>query len=254
MIRLASLRLGGIPRVAVSLKDRIPPHAIDDAKRFGVDIIELRIDQYASFEKKYVLQEVKKNKGFPKIATIRSRREGGRWNQSEETRLVLFQAVMPYVDAVDIELSSKEIMSQVIQEARKKNKLVIVSHHDFDRTPEDKKLKQILNQAKKLGADIVKIAALVLKREDTRRLASFTIMNAHKNLISIGMGTYGASTRVLFPGLGSLITYASIGEPTAPGQLDYRTTVEFLRKLYPDYHQAQIASRCTQPLAHKTRP
>ena len=233
MIKLGGLALGETPRVALSLKDRVPPGILLKAKQLGVDLVEYRIDQYASFETNYVLREIKKIKKFPTIGAVRPRREGGRWGRSEKARLDLFKAVMPHVDAVDIELSAKEILPDVVREARKRKKIVIISYHDFKRTPADRKLNQILHQAKELGAGIVKIATLVLGREDLRRLASFTIANAPKNLISIGMGPYGASTRVLFPGLGSLITYTHIGEPTAPGQLDYKTTLKFLKKLYP---------------------
>ncbi len=236
MIKLGGLALGETPRVALSLKDRVPPGILPKAKQLGVDLVEHRIDQYASFETEYVLHEVKKIKNFPKIGTIRPREEGGRWGRSEGARLDLFKAVMPHVDAVDIELSAKEILPHVIREAHKRKKVVIISYHDFERTPADRKLKQMLHQAKGLGADIVKIATLILGREDLGRLASFTIVNAPKNLISIGMGAYGTSTRVLFPGLGSLITYTHAGKPTAPGQLDYKTTLEFLKKLYPKEH------------------
>ncbi len=242
MIKLGSLTLNGIPRVAVGVKDNVSNSFIHEARELGVDIMELRIDQYASFERVYVLNEIKKFGHFPTLATLRSRKEGGGWNQSEQARLDLFKAVIPHVDAIDIELSSSGILPQVIKAAHSKGKQVVVSYHNFDGTPAAGKLKQVFSEAKKRGADIVKIAALILKREDMQRLAVFTIANAEKNLISIGMGSYGANTRILFPGLGSLITYAYLGEPTAPGQLDYQTTFDLLRRLYPSYNQAKISS------------
>ncbi len=233
MIKIGSLTLGGTPRVALSVKDRVPPSILRKAKQLGVDLVECRIDQYASFEAKYVVNEVKKIKGLPKIATIRLRREGGKWSLAETARLNLFKAVMPCVDAVDIELSAKEILPDLIREARRRKKIVIVSCHNFKKTPADAKLRQVLQQGKKLGAGIVKIATLVHRRKDLQRLASFTIAHAGKNLICIGMGAQGTSTRLLFPGVGSLITYTHMGQPTAPGQIDCKTTLEFLKKMYP---------------------
>ncbi len=233
MIQLGKVKLNGTPRVALAVKDRVPAAAVRGLAKQGVDIIELRIDQFSSAAEKDVLNEIKKYKSFPKIATLRARAEGGAWKGSEKERLSLFKAVIPKVEAVDIELSSKRILAAVVREARRKGKKIIVSYHNFSGTPSDPQLNQIFARAKKAGADIVKIAALVRRPADARRLAVFTLANAEKNLICIGMGGRGAVTRVLFPGLGSLITYAFLGKPTAPGQFDLRTTSHLLKKLYP---------------------
>jgi 3-dehydroquinate dehydratase-1 len=45
------------------------------------------------------------------------------------------------------------------------------------------------------------------------------------------MGDAGVASRVLFPALGSLLTYASAGTQTAPGQLDLDEAVALLRRL-----------------------
>ena len=150
MIKLGKLTLNGTPRIAVGFNDRVPSQAILDVKDFGLDVVELRIDQYSSFEVSHVLNEVKKFKNFPSIATIRSEKEGGDWNLSESKRLDLFKAVIPHVDAIDIELSTVSILKQVIKEAHAKKKLVIVSYHNFDRTPNFKTLNQIVYKAKAL--------------------------------------------------------------------------------------------------------
>ena len=242
MIKLGQLPLNGLPRIAVGFTDQTSLTTIRNAKKHGLDIVELRIDQYGSFDKRYVLKELKKFKGTPTIATIRSKTEGGAWNLSEAERLSLFKAVIPEVNAIDIELSSKTIIKELVQTAHRAKKLVFISYHNFEGTPEVPQLNKIANKAKTLGADVVKIATLVWKREDIRKLSLFTLSNAPKNLITIGMGPNGVISRILFPALGSLITYASLGKPTAPGQLDYHTTFELLRKLYPKFNQEKIQS------------
>ncbi len=107
MIKLGKLTLNGIPRVAVGFKDGVSSQTLEDIENLGVDIVELRIDQYSSFETEHVSNEVKKFRKFPSIATIRSGDEGGGWNLSEAKRSNLFKAILPYVDAMDIELYSK---------------------------------------------------------------------------------------------------------------------------------------------------
>jgi 3-dehydroquinate dehydratase-1 len=66
-------------------------------------------------------------------------------------------------------------------------------------------------------------------------LASLTLSNRSIGVITIGMGAHGALSRVLFPALGSLMTYTFIGVPTAPGQLELEDTCRLLRTFYPNY-------------------
>ena len=242
MITLGKLVLNGTPRIAVGFKDQATPATLRDAKNFGLDIVELRIDQYSSFEKEYVLKQVSKFRQFPTIATLRSKEEGGDWNLSESARLQLFETIIPQVDAIDIELSAGEILPKVIRSAHKAKKIAVISHHNFDRTPDAKDLLKILKDAKTLGADIVKIATMALKRADLQTLAAFTIANASQNLVTMAMGSEGLLSRIFFPALGSLITYAYLGEPTAPGQLSYESTFNYLSNFYPSFNQEKIKS------------
>ena len=243
MIKLGNLILNGTPRIAVGMKDHADSQILIDAKNRGLDIVEIRIDQFSNLDKKYVLSEIAKFKKFPTIATIRSKKEGGNWRLSEEKRLELFKSIIPKVDAVDVELSSKEILPKIVNFAHKHKKIVVISYHNFDRTPDERKLKKIAEDAKTAGADIVKIAALALKKKDVQTLGAFTIANASKNLVTIAMGENGVVSRVLFPALGSLMTYAHWGNPTAQGQLSYDQTFELLRVLYPDFNREKISIR-----------
>ena len=242
MIKLGSLTLNGTPRIAVGLKDGVSSQAIEEARRRGLDVIELRIDQCSSSSSDYVLNEIKRFSGFSTIATIRSQSEGGSWGLTEKERLQLYKKILPEVDAVDIELSADTILGDVIQEAHSLNKIVFVSYHNFDRTPSLNDLADVVKRAKSCGADVVKVATLSTKQEDIRILAGLLIENCEKNLVVIGMGANGVLSRVLFPGLGSLLTYASLGQPTAPGQLAYSDMFELFRKLYPNYNQEKIES------------
>ena len=214
--------------VAVSLKDKTSITALREMRKAGVDIFELRVDRFASWNPAYVLKEIAKFTKWPVLATIRSKNEGGRWRDSEAGRLQLFRAVIPKVKMVDIELSSRSILKDVVKAAKKHKKQVIISYHDFKSTPPRAKLNRVLREAKAFGADIVKIAAMARSHKDVQTLLDFTKKNAKKKIITIAMGEKGAISRVLFPKLGSLMTYASLGRSMAPGQLDYRTTLKLL--------------------------
>ena len=232
MNKLAKLIQNGSPLVAVGFKDGVSLKTLQKAKKDGLGVAELRVDLFSSYDRKHVLKEAAKFKNFPIIATIRSRREGGKWNLSDAQRLELFQALIPKVDAVDIELSSSSLVRKVVKAAHRSGKLTIVSYHNFDRTPDLNSLNTIIKKAKKIGADIVKIAALARSPEDVQRLGLLTVQNKPKNMITIAMGKKGSVSRILFPALGSLITYSSLGETLAPGQLDFSTTVEWVKRMY----------------------
>jgi len=49
-LKLGTLELGSIPRIAVSFKDHVSAETIDDAQAQGLDIFELRVDLFSSFE------------------------------------------------------------------------------------------------------------------------------------------------------------------------------------------------------------
>ena len=66
----------------------------------------------------------------------------------------------------------------------------------------------------------MKIATYVNTPDDLRRLVR--LPSSRDNLIVIGMGAFGAASRVFFPMIGSLFSYGSITGKTAPGQLSLR--------------------------------
>jgi 3-dehydroquinate dehydratase-1 len=222
------------PAIALSFEDTTTADEIERCFAAGLDVAELRIDRYASFETSHVLAHVERFAGRPTIATIRDEREGGKWRGTDEQRLDLFRHVLPKVAAVDVELSSEAIRADVVESARALNKVVIVSNHNFDSTPTVDQLLEMATEAKRIGADFVKLSAMTHSPGDVRALAEFTLANADLGLIVIAMGDFGSVSRVFFPALGSRLTYAYRAHPVA-GQLDYEDTFSLLRKFYPDF-------------------
>jgi len=49
----------------------------------------------------------------------------------------------------------------------------------------------------------------------------------------MAMGPVGALSRLFYPAAGSLLTYSSVGEPTAPGQIPLRELALLLTRFYP---------------------
>lgn len=54
------------------------------------------------------------------------------------------------------------------------------------------------------------------------------------------MGGQGVKSRLFFPALGSLVTFAFVGRPTAPSRLEFDQTFELMRLLYPDFNERKM--------------
>ena len=234
MLKIGKTELGRITRVAISISDREDNKSIP---RGLIDILEIRVDQFKKIEPAYIKNviNVRREIGVPLILTVRSKNEGGQRDVPNQLKLNIFKENIPLVDAVDIELKSP-ILPEVVKAARKNKKKVIVSWHNLKTTPNDKILKDILNKAKRSGADIVKIAAKANKKEDLNRLMKFTMENKSRNIVTISLGDIGSISRLVFPGLGSLITYAYINKPSGSGQRPLGELCEHLRTYYPRYN------------------
>jgi 3-dehydroquinate dehydratase-1 len=243
-----SLRIGKVelrphePVVIVPVTDRTPPRAIVLSSMAGVELVEARVDLFEEHDAEKVSRFIRAvRRALPVLVTVRAAAEGGAWREGEPARLALYRALLPEVDALDVELAAP-IRRAVVQAARKAKKLVVLSHHDFRRTPPDAALDRVVTQGFKAGADIVKIAAHVADDRDTARLAALFARHPKKALVVIGMGDHGKKTRVLFPALGSRFTFAALDKGTAPGQLDVEAMRRTLSLLFPDFARRATAS------------
>lgn len=185
------------------------------AQELGADILELRIDLLASD----VLQSLKsiKKTGLPIIITNRLKEEGGSCVMDEGERVRTLISLLPLADAVDIELCAK-MRDSVVKKARNAGKTIIISTHDFNKTPEPDVMMEIIKESLQAGADIAKLAVMPNSFEDVLYLLSVTL-HAKCPVCTIAMGEKGKHMRVIAPVYGSVMTYGYVGKSTAPGQL-----------------------------------
>lgn len=216
-VNFGRLRLGRRPVVAAVVTGGIEYGLLERAVEEGADLFEIRVDTFKVREPATLKAGLKgvRALGLPLLLTIRSASEGGANRVDDRERLFLYRELTGLADAVDVELGSA-IVKDVVAVATAKRKKKVLSYHNFETTPDYRRLRTLVGRARRLGADVVKIATKVRHTEELKRLAS--ILLDHDNLIVIGMGSRGKPSRVLFPYLGSLITYASLSHSTAPGQ------------------------------------
>lgn len=99
----------------------------------------------------------------------------------------------------------------------------IVSYHNYEKTPESEKLKEILDTMNKYKPTIYKVATMCTKEIDALRLLQFLLELKERNLkyIVLGMGKFGMITRIFGTLWGNEMIFAprvAIGQ-SAPGQL-----------------------------------
>lgn len=226
----------GVAAVAVSVADDVVDADLTGLVAGGLDVAEARIDRFTSVAPADVVANVARMAALvPVLATIRSRVEGGDWDGTEEDRLALFEQVAPLAAAVDIELSSSATLPAVIAAARQHEVTVVVSAHDFDRTPSLHELTTTVARARNAGADVVKVATLASTPEDLRVLTALALAEADAGVIVVAMGAQGPASRVFLPLLGSALTFASVGPPSVPGQMSFADTVDALRRFSPAF-------------------
>ncbi len=212
MVHIAGLTLN---KSIVASIGKNPIDSAVRAKQLSADILEIRLDLLDQ-EAYQVLQDLKRT-GLPIIITNRMKQEGGAWAKSEDERIQTLISLLPLADAVDIELCA-ERRDTVVRRAKSAGKTVIISTHDFQRTPNSEDMMEIINRSFDACADIAKLAVTPNSLEDVLRLFEVTL-NTNGAVCTIAMGEIGRHSRVITPVYGSVMTYGYVESATAPGQL-----------------------------------
>ncbi|WP_435069457.1 type I 3-dehydroquinate dehydratase [Haloplanus sp. C73] len=175
---------------------------------------------------------------LPLIVTNRDPAEGGEATGTEAERLDALATASEYdaVGAVDIELASlrEAVGASVAETVRENGARVIASVHDFEATPSESRLNDLLAAAADHG-DVGKAAVTATDREDALRVLSATHAATARGdrVATMAMGEAGRHTRAVAPLYGSKIGYAPLDpdEATAPGQYDLATLADLVDRL-----------------------
>lgn len=119
---------------------------------------------------------------------------------------------------IDIDLKTSP---KLIRKIKTKCEKLIISFHDYKKTPGQKKLIDIIQHEFKLGADIAKVSTYARKMEDNIKVLSLLVEFKEKHVIAVCMGEIGKISRIGGIILGNYITYASLNneKKTADGQM-----------------------------------
>ena len=241
---LAQLPVKTIVPITAKTKEQAIAQAKVIAANQDADLAEFRIDllDFAADSKQVIAlgHELKKILGDkPMIATIRTNNEGGKLTISDADYGKTYQAYLkqPFMDMLDVEMfRDQQVVKNTVKLAHDKKVLIVMSNHDFQKTPnEDEIVKRLLKQDE-LGADILKIAVMPQSKQDV-----FTLMNAtltvsqqsKKPLLTMSMGKLGTISRIATANMGGSFSFGMIGGASAPGQIDVTQLKQFLKTVQP---------------------
>jgi len=196
---------------------------------------ELRLDylqDFAQFEAQ--LHQMLTRLHFPQvIATCRTAAAGGMFRATLGDQIaVLSAAVRAGCQWVDMEMESLPKGGPAILRDLRPAK-VIVSYHDFQKTPP---LAAVYRRLMRLPADVVKIATYGRTLRDNLQIRR--LLKSHRRqspkLVALAMGPSGLPSRLLALHWGSAFTYASPlnHSPAAAGQIP----AEVMRSVYRVEH------------------
>lgn len=236
----------GKPKICIPIMPKTMeeiPGAVADLEGLKYDIIEWRMDHFqAIMDQEAALAAVTKVRELlgnaVLLATFRTSKEGGEMAISNEDYVALNKAMVDskQVDFVDVECftGDKEV-TEVVEHAHANGVYVIMSNHDFDKTPAHDDIIYRLRKMQDLGADIPKIALMPTCKEDV-----LTVLKATKDMaenyadrpiITMSMGGMGVISRLAGEVFGSCLTFGAAKKASAPGQInvnDLDTVLEIL--------------------------
>ncbi|WP_326512979.1 type I 3-dehydroquinate dehydratase [Clostridium intestinale] len=234
----------GLPKICVPMVGESLSELLEEAnylKDLDVDIVEWRVDFFehvSDIEKvKQALKEIREVlSSKPIIFTFRSKKEGGQKEVSSEFYVELNKTAVEtkLIDVIDVELFNEEKdVKTLIEVAHLNNIAVIISNHDFDKTPAKEEIIARLRKAEKLGGDIPKIAVMPTCTEDVITLLDATRIVKEQYIegpiITMSMAGKGVISRVSGELFGSALTFGAVKKVSAPGQIslvDLRNIIE----------------------------
>ena len=196
--------------VSVSHKDQL-----EKAIASGAAMLELRLDLIGETPDRLI-------PAIPKsIQTVVTCRPG--IHKEEERAALLKHGLELGAAFVDVETESSDVFLNNIQKcAVLNNAKLILSYHNFERTPGLEDLESVMIGCFERGGDIAKIATRVHGADDVLNLIALYNLPGQK--VILGMGALGRILRIVGPYLGGVFTFASLeeGKETAPGQLSIK--------------------------------
>ena len=181
------------------------------------EYVELRFDFLPIEKIPEVLEMVKKDLRRI-VCTLRPKTEGGKFAGNEKERLSILKLIAEYNPfLLDVEFKTLSKNQDLVKYLRLSKVNLLVSWHDFKKTPSSDELSRKIKQMSKFSKNVKIVGTAKNTKESTRMLELYK-KNKQIKLISFSMGDMGRISRILCLYLGSPFTYVALKKAIAPGQ------------------------------------
>lgn len=236
-IKVKNITFGeGAPKICAPIVSATQEKILEESaslQHFPIDLVEWRVDFFEDvFQTDKVLSTLKLLHecipAIPLIFTFRTKAEGGEKSISTDDyfSLALNAAKSGFADFIDIEyllLQDTEQLQSYIKQLQSYDVKIILSNHDFHKTPAKEEIIKRLCHMQELNCDIPKIAVMPSSPYDVLTLldATYTFYEKYstKPFITMSMSSTGCISRICGEIFGSCITFGSVGQASAPGQI-----------------------------------
>ena len=247
-VQARGLVLGeGMPKICVPITGRTKEEILlrtEELKCTDPDLAEWRADWYEGVLEEEKLLEIlgilRESLGeLPLLVTFRTKQEGGEQEISAEDYKTFLKRVLASgkADLIDVELfMGEELLQSIARAAHQSGVRVVASSHDFAKTPEKDEMIRRLCRMQELGADLLKLAVMPTNTGDVLTLLQATWeMNANyakQPVITMSMGGTGVISRLAGEVFGSVLTFGSAGQASAPGQVEVAKLKDVLQVIH----------------------
>lgn len=175
----------------------------------------------------------------PFLFTFRSVSQGGNDTLSVPQYVALNKALIEadILDIVDIETwIGDEAVKELADCAHEHHVAALISYHNFAGTPSVEWMLNLMTHMVDLGADIPKVAVMAKDAKDALKLLAATEemhrLHTEGPLLTMAMGREGSISRLAGEYFGSAITFCSLAQSSAPGQVDVRLARTIMDELH----------------------
>ena len=254
-LKIRSMELGaGVPKTIVPIVAQTRTAILEKAAeitKLPADLVEWRADFYDDlFNISALLETLKELRhtldSTPILFTIRTKPEGGEVAPSFEdyAKVNLAVAESGNADLVDVEMfwgntdwngQVSDVSAKLVDDIHKAKCAVVGSRHSFSMTPAQGEILHALQEQKKAGADIPKVAVMPTSDKDVVTLIAASVdfkAETDRPFLTISMGPRGMVSRMACELSGSCMTFGAAGQVSAPGQIQVKDLKDALNMIH----------------------
>lgn len=237
----------GMPKICIPIMGKTLADLkteIEGLAGLDYDVIEWRMDHFneimdheKAVEAAALVYSLLKE--TPVLATFRTANEGGEKAIEKSDYVALNKAIIASgnCDLIDVEcFTGKEEVKAIVDFAHENDVFVVMSNHDFDKTPSYDEIISRLKLMQERNADIPKIALMPTCKSDVLTVLQATLdmyeKYADRPIITMSMASDGVISRLAGEVFGSALTFGAAKAASAPGQINVKDLKSVLTILH----------------------